>query len=171
MNAMYPARFLAIVVTVPLLLATSCAYHNTPNGTVLGTAPLTWTFPVAPAPSPFAVASPMELGNPSPSGLGIAENLPPPAADLTGVYSGTAVSTYNPRPASDCTDIAINRSFTVDGRQARFFAFSGTVSADGRLVMQAGDKWISGRFIGRTFQAELLRKYPACSWNLTLSAT
>src|ERR1700710_861683 len=101
MTPMYPARLLTSVITVPLLLATSCAYHNTPNGTVLGTAPLTWTFPVAPPPSPFAVASPMELGNPSPSALGIPENLPLPAPDLTGVYSGTAVSTYNPRPASD----------------------------------------------------------------------
>jgi hypothetical protein len=167
---MYISKLFTSVGCTSLLLAAGCAYHNTTNGTVLGTAPLTWTFPVAAPPPAYGVANSVELANPPPVVLGIPETLPLPAADLSGVYSGTAVSTYNPRPASDCTDIAINRSFTVTGRQASFFAFNGTITPSGTLTMQAGDKWISGRFIGRTFQGELLRKYPACSWNLTLSA-
>jgi hypothetical protein len=163
-------RNLRCLAAIPLFLGVGCAYHNTPNGTVLGTAPLTWTFQVAPAPDATSVASPLTIAPTTPIEFGTPEKLPPPADDLTGVYSGQAVSTYATGPVSKCTDIAINRSFTVDGRQATFFAFRGTVAPDGRLAMQAGDQWMSGRFIGRTFQGELLRKYPSCSWNLSLMA-
>jgi hypothetical protein len=158
------------IAAIPLLLGTGCAYHNTPNGTVLGTAPLTWTFQVSPAPDATSVTNPSTVGPNTSDTFGTPKSLPSAANDLTGVYSGQAISTYASGPISKCTDIAINRSFTVDGQRASFFAFRGTISPDGRLVMQAGDQWLSGRFIGRTFQGELLRKYPACSWNLSLTA-
>jgi hypothetical protein len=129
-------RYLA---AIPLFLGVGCAYHNTANETVLGTAPLTWTFQVAPAPEATSVASPLTISPTNPVAFGTPKNLPPPADDLSGVYSGQAVSTYATGPVSNCTDIAIYWSFTVDGRQAAFFAFRGTVTPDGRLAMQAGD--------------------------------
>lgn len=125
---------------------------------------LTWTFPTGPgSPDPFAAGVP-------PSQLGEAQATEPPAADLSGRYSGRATVVFNPGQRSDCTDLAINRTMIVTDRRVRFLQFTGTIQPDGQVVMQAGDKWISGRFIGRTFQGELLRRFPACSWNLSLTA-
>jgi hypothetical protein len=153
-----------------VLVAAGCAYHNTPDGLVLGTAPLTWTFQVQPAPEPAPNTNGFSVISAGPAALGRPETLPPPAADLTGLYSGQAINTYAGGLGTHCTDIQINRSFVVKGRHASFFAFRGTIAPDGRLAMQAGDRWISGRFIGRTFQGELLQKGPSCSWNLALTA-
>ncbi len=150
-----------------LALAAGCAQYHTPNGPLTGTALLTWTFPTTAANLPFPVIPPSAM---PPGALGAAQPIPPPAADLSGAYSGMAVNIYNPGQVSDCTNLAINGSLTVSGRHVRFFAFTGTVAADGQVVMQAGDKWISGRFTGRSFEGVLLRRFPACAWSLRLSA-
>jgi hypothetical protein len=156
------------ILSFSLLALSGCARYFTPNGTVIGTAPLTWTFPI-PALQPVPPRAAPETEVP-PGALGIPEGAQPPAADLSGAYSGEAVVTYNPGQISDCTDLAIHGSLMVTGRHARFFAFTGTIAPDGQVVMQAGDKWISGRFIGRKFEGVLLRRFPACSWNLNLAA-
>ena len=148
-----------------LMLASGCAQYQTPNGPRIGTALLTWTFPGSAA--PLGVIPPTAM---PPGALGTAQQLPPPAADLSGAYSGMAVNIFNPGQASDCTDLAIHRSLTVSGRHVRFFAFTGTIAPDGQVVMQAGDKWISGRFVGRSFEGVLLRRFPACAWSLRLTA-
>lgn len=152
---------------VLLTLAGGCAQYHTPNGPVTGTALLTWTFPTTVADVPFPVIPPSAM---PPGALGTAQRIPPPAADLSGAYSGMAVNIFNPGQVSDCTDLAIHRSLTVSGRRVRFFAFTGTVAPDGQVVMQAGDKWISGRFSGRSFVGVLLRRFPACAWSLRLTA-
>lgn len=144
-----------------LLLGSGCTQYQTPNGPMVGTAPpLSWTFSAGP-PSPATAAAAAELGTPLQE--------PAPAADLSGAYIGTAVVTYNPRHATDCHDYTIS-GFRVAGRNASFFAFRGTISPAGEVVMQASDKWISGRFVGRSFYGQLWRRHPACTWNLTLSA-
>jgi hypothetical protein len=144
-------------------LLAGCTYH-TPNGPRIGTPVLSWTFPTGPGSGdPFALGVP-------PSSLGEPHTLAPPAPDLTGRYSGEAEVTFNPGQASDCTDLRINGSLVVNGREARLLQFTGTIRQDGQVLMQAGDKWISGRFVGRTFQGVLLRRSPACAWNLSLAA-
>ena len=148
-----------------LVLAGGCAQYHTPSGPRIGTALLTWTFPGDA--SPFEAIPPSAL---PPGALGTSQPIPPPAADLSGAYSGMAVNIFNPGQASDCTNLAINRSLTVSGRHVRFFAFTGTIAPDGEVVMQAGDKWISGRFVGRSFEGVLLRRFPACAWDLRLTA-
>jgi hypothetical protein len=164
-------RWLVCGGTLPaVLVAASCAYHTTANEPMLGAAPLTWTFQIEPAPEPAPKSDASSVISAGPPALGRPEALPPPAANLTGSYSGQAINTYAGGFGTHCTDIQINRSFVVKGQQVTFFAFRGTIAADGRLVMQAGDRWISGRFIGRTFQGELLQKGPSCSWNLKLVA-
>jgi len=157
-------------IVASLLCLSGCATYSTPNGPVLGTPLLTWTFPLLAPPNFSAAASPPAREVP-PSSLGVPQGTPPPAADLSGSYSGMAVVTYNPGMIRDCTDLAIHGSLMVSGRQARFFAFTGTITPGGQVVMQAGDKWISGRFIGRSFQGELLRRFPACAWTLMLTAS
>lgn len=151
--------------TAWLLFASGCAQYHTPTGPRIGTAMLTWTFPGSAA--PFETIPPSAM---PPGALGTAERIPPPAADLSGAYSGMAVNIFNPGQASDCTNLAINGSLTVSGRHVRFFAFTGTIAPDGQVVMQAGDKWISGRFTGRSFEGVLLRRFPACAWSLRLAA-
>lgn len=147
-----------IVIVAPLLLA-ACKQYQTPEGPILGTAPpLVWTIPVGPQQGP-ATAPP----------LGTPLDEPPPAADLSGSYRGTAVVTYNRGRSVRCDDRRIS-GFNVSGRQARFFGFRGTISPTGEVVMQSSDRWISGRFVGRSFYGQLWSRYPACTWNLSLTA-
>lgn len=145
-----------------LLFVSGCTQYQTPNGPVLGTSPpLSWTFPAGPSPQGAASAPAADLGP--------AFKEPPPAADLSGTYAGTAVVTWNPRHDTHCFDLDVS-AFRVTGRDARFFGFRGTISPAGEVVMQSGDQWISGRFAGRTFYGQLWRRHPPCTWNLTLTA-
>jgi hypothetical protein len=148
-----------------LALLAGCATYHTPNGPQTGTPLLTWTFPTGPG---LPAAGPFARGVP-PSSLGEARPPAPPAPDLTGRYSGMATVVFNPGMNFDCTDLALHGALIVDGQHARLLTFTGTIRQDGQVVMQAGDKWISGRFIGHAFQGELLRRFPACSWNLSLT--
>ena len=146
--------------------AAGCAEYQTPSGTRLGTAPpFSLTFPAGPQALPGAQPEPATPAEP----LGTPLPARPPAADLSGSYVGTAVVSYNPMQHSTCVDYRIS-GFKVSGDQARFFGFRGTIDPSGEVVMQAGDRWISGRFEGRTFYGQLWRRYPACIWNLTLAA-
>jgi hypothetical protein len=114
---LFVRRNLRCLAAIPLFLGVGCAYHNTANGTVLGTAPLMWTFQVAPAPDATSVVSSPTNGPMNSVEFGTPERLPPPADDLTGVYSGQAVTTYATGAVSVCRDIVINGSFTVnDGK-------------------------------------------------------
>jgi hypothetical protein len=151
----------AAAMLMPLLVA-ACMQYQTPNGTtMLGTAPpLSWSWPAG-----SQAAGPA----PVPTDFGAAATEPAPAADLTGRYSGTAVVTYNPRLRTDCHDYTVN-AFQVSGREARFFGFRGTISPQGQVVMQSGDQWLDGRFVGRQFFGQLWRRHPACAWNLSLTA-
>jgi hypothetical protein len=160
-----PAAALAL-----LLLIGGCAQYHTPSGPMLGTAPpLSWTFPVNPQPLPGGAAPPQaSAAGADDPGPPVEE--PPPAADLSGTYRGDAVLTFstgNPRP---CRDHRIT-AFRVDGREARLFGFRGTIAPDGTVTMQSGDRWLSGRFIGRTFQGQLWQRFPNCIWAVSLQAT
>ena len=156
---------LAAAAIAAALLAAGCAQYQTPQGPVWGTLPpLTWTFPVGPQPIPPAPPPgqmPPDFGSP------LAEAGPAP--DLTGTYTGSAIVTLGRGYAKDCHDERVT-AFKVSGTTASLFEFRGTIVPGGAVVMQGGDRWISGRFIGRSFQGQLWQRFPACTWNLTLTA-
>lgn len=166
-----PWRSFAVAGLAMSLLIVGCAKYDTPSGPRLGTAPpLSWTFPVNPQPLPGG-APPAQAGaGASDDDLGPPAADAPPAADLSGTYRGRAVLTFstgNPRP---CRDHNIT-AFRVDGRQARLFSFRGTIAADGSVTMQSGDRWLSGRFVGRAFEGQLWQRFPNCIWAVSLQAT
>jgi len=166
-----PRYRLAVAGLAVPLVAAGCAKYDTPSGPRLGTAPpLSWTFPVNPQPLPGGTPTARAGAGASDDDLGPVPAPLPPAADLSGTYRGRAVLTFstgNPRP---CRDHNIT-AFSVDGREARLFSFRGTIAPDGSVTMQSGDRWLSGRFIGRTFEGQLWQRFPNCIWAVSLQAT
>lgn len=89
-------------------------------------------------------------------GAGSAPSGPPPQ----GRYVGEATVTSNPYDAT-CDNAPI-KDFFVRGNIVQMGGFLGTIRPDGRVEMQAGPRYISGRFVGSQFTGQMSDVSPAC---------
>ncbi len=131
-------------------LAAGCTY------TAAGTAPGSLTLHRPGTIPPTAQAAPP----PAPA--------PVPPAPRSGRYAGTGTLIADPGTRNRCRATIAVTGFVVTGNRVAFGGGRGTIDASGRLEMQAGHRFVSGRFVGSRFEGRWWQPPPACTYWLRL---
>jgi hypothetical protein len=93
----------------------------------------------------------------------------PAAAPRTGPYTGTGQLVFDPGKRGACRATIPITGFRVSGGVAQFGASRATIDQDGSLQIQAGQRWLTGHFIGPNFEGRLWQPPPACTYSVTLT--
>lgn len=100
----------------------------------------------------------------------LAQASPPsaPPAPRSGRYAGTGTLIADPGTRNRCRATIAVTGFVVTGNRVAFSGSRGTIDASGGLEMQAGHRFVSGRFVGSRFEGRWWQPPPACTYWLTL---
>ena len=90
------------------------------------------------------------------------------AAPRSGRYAGIGTLIANPGARSGCRATVTITNFVVSGNQVVFGGFRGVIDPGGQLDMQAGHRFVSGRFVGERFEGRWWQPPPACAYWLRL---
>lgn len=161
---MLPARRTCLLPFLVGLALAGCQGTGITTGP--GSIPDSWTFRTgAPAPSPpvsnVLGPPPALLGNTAGAATPAAQAGPPPQ----GRYVGEATVSANPLDLT-CDSAPIN-DFEVHGNSVSLGGFLGHINPDGSVEMQAGPRYLFGRFIGAHFVGTM-NNSPGCSYTLSL---
>lgn len=162
---MLVARSPCLVPFVAALVLTGCQGTGITTGP--GSIPDSWTFRTGtPAPVPPASAA---LGPPGDllgsAGGAIATPAAAAGPPPQGRYVGEATVSANPLDLT-CDSAPIN-DFEVRGNSVSLGGFRGHINSDGSVEMQAGPRYLFGRFIGSQFVGTI-NNSPGCSYRLSL---
>ena len=132
-----------------------------------GSVPDSWTFrtgaPASESPGSDALGPPAALLGASGAGGAAAV---PAGSPQQGRYVGVANVTSNPLDLECASTQPIN-DFEVHGNSVSMGGFQGRIGPDGSLTLQAGPRYIFGRFVGSQFVGTL-NNSPGCSYSFSL---
>jgi hypothetical protein len=100
---------------------------------------------------------------------------PPPgstqaaAAPRNGPYAGTGRLVFDPGQRGACRATMPITGFSVANGSATFGRSRAAIDPDGSLQLQAGQRWLTGRFVGANFEGRLWQPPPACTYSVTLT--
>ena len=141
------ARLPLVLPILACMAGAGCSYSYQP----LGNAPGSLTLAAPPGSMQGAV------GPAPPSSSG------PP---VSGPYRGEAVALND--PGGVCGTHLQVTNWIVRGDQVSFGAFDGTIHPDGTLLMQAGPRYVQGRFTGSHFQGRFTQPPPSCAYEIAV---
>lgn len=84
----------------------------------------------------------------------------------SGMYRGEAVALND--PGGYCSTRMAVTNWTVSGNEVSFGAFRGTIQPDGALAMQAGPRYVQGRYTGSHFVGRYTTPQPSCEYQITV---
>ncbi len=104
---------------------------------------------------------------PPPQGLeGNATTIASTPAPRNGAYAG--IGRVLADPGGLCGDPIRITNFRVSGNRVSFGSFNGVIQPNGDLTMQAGPRYITGRFTGTHFEGRFWQPGPSCTYTLSL---
>ena len=91
------------------------------------------------------------------------------ATPRQGPYAGEGRLTFNPGLRAACRETIPITGFVVSGNHVAFAGSRGPIDPDGSVTIQAGRRWLSGRFTGANFEGRLWQPPPACTYAVSLT--